>query len=553
MQQSVWCRVVLPAVTGGCLLLGAAPPVIGQTPPDERRAERPEALGRVDFGVSCAPSVTQEFDRGIALLHHMTYPAALEAFERVTRSDPGCALAYWGAAMTLFQPLWPNRPTASDLSRGWTLVQEARLRMAGGGRDSMFVATGEAFFDPAGEPEYWARIERWADAMTDLYVAHPDDREVRALFALAHLATASRGDARAHHEEAAAVLATILAEEPTHPGAVHYTIHANDFDVREHESLHVVRSYGDIAPANAHALHMPTHIFVRLGEWQQVIDWNRRAAAAALQQRVGPAGEHVWDEFPHAIEYLVYAELQRGNDASARELIRSLHETPDLEPSFKTAFHFASTASRFSVERQDWAQAAVVPVRAPADLDWDLFPWPEALAWFTRGFGAAHLPGSEATVVESLGHLERLRQRAAAMGEPLFSTQIEILRLEVTAWQALAEGDGERAVRTLEDAVELEQRTPKHPVTPGATAPARELLGDLLLALGEPARARDAYLASSTAAPGRFNTTLGLARSSAAVGDADTARSHYRALLDAAAPASRRPALAEARAYLARG
>lgn len=543
MSQARRFCTVLPALAGGCLLLWPTPRVSAQ-------AQSAEPLGAVDFAVSCDSSVVEEVDRGLALLHHMTYPAALAAFQAVTQRDPGCAIGYWGAAMTLFQPLWPNRPSGQDLSRGWELMLEARRRTTESGREAMFVATGEAFFSPEGEPDYWTRIERWADATADLYRAFPQDREVRAFFALSRLATASRGDAEEHHAEAARVLATILAEEPSHPGAVHYTIHANDFDAREHESLHVVRSYGEIAPANAHALHMPTHIFVRLGDWNEVIAGNRRAAAAALQQRVGPEGTYVWDEFPHAVEYLVYAHLQRGDDAAAEALIDTLRQTQNLQPSFKTAFHFASTAVRHAVERRDWELASQLPVRMPAELDWDSFPWPEALVWFARGLGAAHLAGGGPVLNESLQHLARLGRDASAMGEALFASQIEILRLEVAAWQALAEGDRDGARRMLGEAVALEERTPKHPVTPGPMAPARELLGDLYFAMQEPGAAREAYAASNIRAPGRLNTLLGLARASRALGDLEAARSHYQAVADRAAESSARPGVLEARDYL---
>jgi tetratricopeptide (TPR) repeat protein len=313
-----------------------------------------------------------------------------------------------------------------------------------------------------------------------------------------------------------------------------------------------VRSYGDIAPANAHALHMPTHIFVRLGTWDEVIDWNRRAAEAALTQRVGAGGEYVWDEFPHAIEYMVYAHLQQGDDSAAAAAVRNLVATADLQPSFKTAFHHASTASRLALERADWAGAVGVPVRAPGSLDWDLFPWPEAVSWHTRGLGGAHT-GADDVVVESLGRLADLQGRATRSGEALFAAQIEILRLEVAAWQALAAGDRSGALERLEEAVQLEERTPKHPVTPGPTIPAREFLGDLYAALGEPGPARDAYRASNNRAPGRFNTLLGLARSSAALGDDRAARDYYRALLDGAVASSTRPGVLEARAFLGEG
>ena len=543
MSQARRFRTV--ALAGACLLLLTAPPL-------SARVQSAEQLGAVDFAVSCDATVVEEFDRAVALLHHMTYPAARTAFQDVTQRDPECALGYWGAAMTLFQPLWPNRPSADDLRRGRELMQEARRRVPGSGREAMFVATGEAFFSREGEPDYWTRVQRWADATADLHRAYPSDREARAFYALTLLATASRGDAEAIHAEAARVLASILAEEPRHPGAVHYTIHANDFDARERESLHVVRSYGEIAPTNAHALHMPTHIFVRLGDWDDVIAGNRRAAAAALQQRVGLGGTYVWDEFPHAVEYLVYAQLQRGDDAAAEALIDSLWQTPNIQPSFKTAFHFASTAVRYAVERHDWERASSLPVRTPPDLDWDSYPWPEALVWFARGLGAAHLADEGHVVEESLSHLARLGDRASEMGEALFASQIDILRLEVEAWHAFAGGNADNAQRLLREAVALEERTPKHPVTPAPMAPARELLGDLYLAMQNPSAAREAYAASNARAPGRLNTLLGLARASANLGDTEAASSYYQMLAGGAAESSTRPAVLEARDYLRR-
>ena len=541
------CRVARIVAFVCCSLLWGVPPAAGQAEREGRR----ETLGEVDFGVACSPSVADAFDRAVALLHHMTYPAALTAFEAVIRADPDCALGYWGAAMTLFQPLWPNRPSADDLSRGWELAREARSRVAPVGRESGFVATAEAFFSPKGEPDYWARIERWAGASSQLFARYPDDREVRAFFALSHLASASLGDPATHHEEAAAVLATILAEEPTHPGAVHYLIHANDFNGRERESLEVVRRYGEIAPANAHALHMPTHIFVRLGEWGQVVEWNRGAAAAALAQPVGPAGEYVWDEYPHAIEYMVYAELQRADDGAVRQLIHELRETSNLQPTFKTAFHIASTTVRAAVEPRDWARAVELTVPSVPALSWASFPWPEALIWFGRGLGATRIGGADAVVDESLERLTDLSRSDAAQAEPIFAQQIEILRMELMAWKAFAAGDRDGAVRQLEDAATLEERSPKHPVTPGPIAPARELLGDMYLAMQNPRSALDAYRAADAYAPGRFNTVLGMARASAMAGDADAARRYYQQLLDGVASTSTRAAVAEARAYVA--
>lgn len=505
------------------------------------------ALGHVAFDLSCAPPAKEEFRRGLALFHHMTYPVAYSVFESVTELDEGCAMGYWGMGMTLFQPLWPTRPSDSDLEQGWELMKIARDQSNGAERERAFIRTGEAFFDPQGSPDYWTRVQRWADASAELHEMYPDDHEAQALHALSVLATASlHGDPGGHHARAASMLAEILAEEPTHPGAVHYTIHANDFAGRADRSLDVVRSYGEIAPENPHALHMPTHIFVRLGFWDEVVEWNIRAAEAALAQTAGPNGEYVWDEFPHAIGYLTYAYLQQADDDAAAESIRRLQAVPNLQPTFKTAFHLASTAARYALERNAWEAAATLAARPSDRLQWDQFPWPEAISVFARGLGAAHAGDLEAAE-ESSRRLSDLVEEMQRSGEAVFVAPIEIMRLELRAWYEKESGNPERALELMKEAVELEERTPKHPVTPGAILPAKELLGDLHLSLNDPARALVAYRATNAEVPGRFNTILGLARSYAALGDREAAERFYARLLALAPSDSDRPGFIEAR------
>lgn len=531
-----------PALTGVIILASAA-----CLPPGP--VVESESLGTVSFGTSCDPSVGDDFNRAVALLHHMTYPVAQAAFRAVRERDPACAIAYWGEAMTLFQPLWPTRPSTSDLERGWELMLSARAQGTGTPRENLFLAAGEAFFDPDGDPDYWTRIERWVEATTAVYTAYPDDLEAAVFFALANLAqSALSGDPAATNARSAEVLTGVLAAESTHPGAVHYTIHANDLSGRERESLGVVRSYGEIAPQNPHALHMPTHIFVRLGEWSESIDWNLRAAEAALVQRVGPSEEYVWDEYPHAVEYLIYAYLQQGDDWAALRLIEALGDVPDLQPSFKTAFHIASTGARFTLERQEWEAASRLQVRQPTTLDWDRFPWPEAVVWYARGMGAAHM-AEESTVEESLVALARLSNKASESGEPYFATQIRILELELQGWHALVRDDSGGAIELLTAALALENAIPKHPVTPGATLPAGELLGDAYLALGDAELARDAYSASNDRIPGRLNSLLGLARASVALDDPTSAHAYYSEILSRTTASSDRAGVVEARAF----
>lgn len=525
------------------VMLGASCAV----PPSPQESD---ALGDVHFAVSCSAETQADFDHAVALLHHMTYPLARTEFEQILRLDPGCAMAHWGVAMTLFQPLWPTRPSPADLKRGWEAVQAAAVQPPPTERERLYLATVEAFFRAPDEPDYWARIARWETALEETYRANEDDPEAAAFYALALLATAPPGDgARAHHERAAEILLGIHATRPRHPGAVHYLIHANDVRGRERESLEIVRSYGAIAPRNPHALHMPTHIFTRIGSWEEVIDWNERAAEAALEHPAGDDGQYVWDEFPHAIEYLVYAHLQRGDDRAAAAARDRLLGTVLLQPSFKTAFHVASIPARYALERHAWEEAAaLVPRPDVAGLDWDRFPWPEAVTWFARGLGSARLDDAEGAR-RAVDRLDALEAAAAASGEVLFSAKIRALKLAVAAWLASLEGDRERAETLMRSAADLEVSTPKPPVTPGPTLPGFELLGELLLEHGAPERALEAFDQSLELSPGRFNSLLGAARAARALGDVQSAREYYAMLIETSIAGSTRPALAEARAF----
>lgn len=509
------------------------------------------AAGAVHFPVSCSAPARAGFDRALTLLHHMTYPQAREAFAAVVATDSDCAMAHWGIAMTLFQPLWPTRPGPEARALGWNEARKAKALAAPTRREQLFVTAAEAFFlDPVSD-DYWLRIRRWAEASQEMHAAFPDDDEAAVFAALGLLATTPADrNTREHADRSAAILLQVLARNPDHPGAMHYLVHANDVPGRERESLEITRKYESIAPDNPHALHMPTHIYTRLGDWDGVVRGNLRAADAALKHPAGDHGQFVWDEFPHAIEYLVYALLQQGKDEEAATQVRRLHATARLEPSFKTAFHLASTQARLALERRDWAAAAAIVPRQPSSLDWDRFAWPESVAQFARGLGALRT-----------GHMDEARTAAArlaaleattdASGETLFARNIGVSRLELEAWLAQAEGETDAALARMREAATLEAATPKHAVTPGPTLPAAEQLGDLLMEQRQPAAALAAYRQSIEHQPRRFNALLGAARAAAATGDTAAARAWYRELLDVAGDGTREPALAEARRTVA--
>jgi tetratricopeptide (TPR) repeat protein len=507
-----------------------------------------EALGTVDFQVSCAEAARPAFDRALGFLHHMMYEQARATFERIVESDPECGMAHWGIATTLFQPLWPTRPSADDLSRGWSEIQKAQAKLPETERERHLVAATEAFFREPETADWWTRIRRWAEAMEAAYRAAPDDLDVAALYALSRLSLASVTENRAAlHDEAGGVLRAVYAKEPTHPGAVHYTIHANDMTGRADRSLDIVRSYGDIAPQVPHALHMPTHIFVRLGAWPEVITWNRRSADAALKY---PAGDAVSHHYPHATDYLVYAFLQMGKDDDAKAVVDETLARTGYQRSFISAFHLAAVPARYAVERREWAEAAVLEPRSPDDLPWDNALWAEGLTWLARGLGAVHtgdLDGAR-KAEERLG---TLRDAARAADEQAFASYIEVDRLILAGWIARAQDDSEEAVRLIRAAAELESTLEKHPVTPGALLPPYEALGDLLLDLDRPAEALEAYQASDEVWPRRYNTLLGAARAAAAAGDRKAAETQYAELLDLAG-GSTRPGVVEANEYLKR-
>jgi len=521
-------------------------------PPPPKPAAPPaptEQPGSVHFPVSCDASAQADFDRAVTLLHHMTYPQARAAFQEIAEHDPGCAMAQWGIAMTLFQPLWPTRPSAADLQQGWDAMQKARALAPPTARERDFIASAAAFFQEPESTDYWARIARWETGMAALHAAFPDDIEASAFYALALLASARPGpSAQEHSRRAVELLEPVLRDNPSHPGAMHYLIHANDLPGREHNDLDIVHGYEKVAPDNPHALHMPTHIYTRLGDWDGVIRGNLRAEAAALKYPAGDSGQYVTDEFPHAIEYLVYAYLQQAEDQKAAAQIKRLYATAHLEPTVKTAFHLASTRARYALERHAWTEAAALEPRKPATVDWDSYPWPEAVTWFARGYGAVRR-GNDAEARSALGPLQELEGRAAKAGEEIFARQIQILRLDLAAWAAHAMHDDESAITTLQQAVELENSTPKPAVTPAPTIPATELLGDLLTELKRPKEALATYQVSLLRYPKRFNSTLGAARSFAAVDDAAGAEKMYCQLL-ALAPHGNRAEIGEARRFV---
>ncbi|PXX97366.1 tetratricopeptide repeat protein [Halomonas sp. LBP4] len=503
-------------------------------------------IGTVDFRVSCDDAVKQRFDRALGLMHHMMYEQARAEFGAITETDPNCAMAHWGVATTLFQPLWPERPDQAALQRGWDEISKAIDLEPETERERLLVDATAGFFREPDTAAYWDRIDRWAKGMAAAYEANPDDLDTAALYGLSLVAVAARAEDRNPLlDEAEAVLRAVWEEESTHPGAIHYSIHATDVEGRAENALDLVEVYADIAPEVTHARHMPSHIYVRLGKWSEVIDWNRRSVDAALRS---PVNDSISLHYLHGSDYLVYGYLQKGNDTKAQEIFEEAMAHDNHQPSFAAAFHAAAIPARLAVEQRDWGRATALKPRTPDYLPWDQSLWAEGLTWYARGLGGVH-SGELDIAHEAEERLKALRDQAKAEGEDVFATYLEVDRRILSGWIAHADDDIGEAIELMQSAAELEGTTEKHPITPGALLPPYEALGDLLLTRDRPAEALEAYRASDEIWPGRYNTLLGAARAAQAAEDDTAAREYYRQLLEIAGD-SERDAIREARAFV---
>jgi tetratricopeptide (TPR) repeat protein len=515
-------------------------------PNQEVNAQQYE-YGKVDFGVSCSETVQADFDRAMAMLHNMMYATAREDFKEIAETKPNCAMAHWGIATTLFQPLWGTRPGKEDLQQGWDLMEKARDLVDSDREEYLIESTAEFFREPE-SAEFWTRIQRWADAMEAAYEAYPDDADVAALYGLSRLAIAQTAEDRDPlHDEAEEVLRNVYEQIPSHPGAIHYSIHATDVDGRAENALDMVEAYGKIAPDVPHALHMPTHIYVRLGDWDEVINWNQRSAEAALNHPVNGATSH---HYVHAIDYLIYAYLQLGEDDKIEPLLKEVRDNEPHQASTVATFHHAAMQARLAVETRDWEKALKLEPRTPEYLPWNEFPWAEGLTWLAKGLGAVH-NGDMNTANEAKQKLKELRDGAKASGAGDMATYIEIDRLILVGQIAHAEGNEKKAVELIKSAAELESSTEKHPVTPGALLPPNEALGDLLMELDRPAEALQAYEASNETWPERYNTLLGAARAAKAAENMSAAQNYYEKLL-ANVGDSERTSISEAKDFIAK-
>lgn len=475
----------------------------------EHAADSPDRLGTVHFQTSCAPAVAPQFDRGIALLHSFEFAASVREFEGVLAADSSCAMAWWGIARSRWgNPMVPNIRPASALQRGWEAV-EAAQRVAGSATDrerGYIAAVSQLYQDPGRDQR--ARLLAYEEAMAALAAMYPDDTEARIFHAISVVGTASPSDKTyANQLRAGAMLEQLFRVHPNHPGLAHYIIHSYDVPALAERAQAAAERYADIAPAAAHALHMPSHTFTRVGMWDQSIRTNLRSMAAAEQQES-------LAEALHAADYAVYAYLQLGEDSAALAI---LHRLPELAARFDPAaitgaapgsagiFALAAMPARYVLERGAWQEAARLTAASTA------YPYAEAMTWFAKALGAART--GELTVAQAaVDTLAAIQARLAQSREDYWAEQVAIQQLGAAAWLDLASGRGELALQRMREAATREAATEKSAVSPGPLAPARELLGDMLLELDQPVEARRAYEASLEREPERRRSFEGLRR-----------------------------------------
>jgi hypothetical protein len=495
-----------------------------------------EKLGTVDFVVSCAAPVRPKFQRAVALLHSFAYEESELAFREVLAADPACAMAHWGIAMTLFHPVWAAAnptaaPSAAELARGLEEAEKAATPGPPTARERDYVAAVKAFYAGSDHLDHLARSVAFARAMEQVHRRYPADKEAAIFYGLALLGMASPADKTyAVQKEAADVLNRVLPSAPDHPGIAHYVIHSFDYPALAELALPAARAYARIAPSAPHALHMPSHIFTRLGLWDESIAGNLASAEAARRMvaRLHP-GATAFDEL-HALDYLEYAYLQTGRDAEASGVLQQVKKVATLDASnFAAAYALAAVPARHALERRDWAAAASLTL-APSSFPWSRFPHTEGIIQFARAVGAARrsdLAGARTAAAR----LEEIAQQLEARKDAYWAGQVRILLGQASAEIAHAEGRTQEAVALMRAAADLEDGTEKSPVTPGSILPARETLADLLLETGDAAGALAAYDASLRVAPGRYHSLAGAARAAEAAGDAARARGYYALLV----------------------
>lgn len=504
-------------------------------------------VGTVSFQTSCAPAAQEPFNRAVAYLHSFEFLNAISLFGDVSKADPSCGMAYWGIALSRWgNPFAIGQKSSSQLAEGHKAIGSALQAGLKTERERAYVAAASELYESPEHRSQRERILAYRDAMSLVASKYSDDMEASIFYALSLAAAAQPTDkSYADFLKAGAILEPLFATHPDHPGLAHYIIHSYDVPQLAPRALGAASRYAKIAPVAPHALHMPSHTFTRVGYWQESIDTNIASAAAA--KRDGSTSEEL-----HATDYCTYAYLQTAQDSAARRMLDSLPEIrkrfqEDLggsaAPPSAGYFALAAIPARWALERRAWAEAALIEPRESA------FPYIEAMAYYARALGASRI-GEIAKARSAVEKLQEIRDSLKQSREAYWSEQVEIERRTAGAWLTLAEGRSTDALAEMRTAADEEDATEKSAVTPGPLAPARELLGEMLLELHEPLQALQAFEGTLLKEPNRFRAIYGAARAAAAAGNGSQARTYYGSLVKLCVRGDSRPELVEAKHYL---
>ncbi|MGH7630803.1 MAG: hypothetical protein ACREOF_15735 [Gemmatimonadales bacterium] len=537
----------LSVACGAALAISfVGPPLLSAQEHDQAHQHDIGRLGRVVFPVSCAPEAQRRFEHAMGVLHSFWWEEGNRAFGAVLAADSSCAMAHWGIALNAWGNPFAGGPAGPALTRGAQAAAKAAALPVKTARERGFIAAAAALYRDAESTPSAARLQTYADTMTRLYRDFPGDREIAIYYALSLVATAPRTDTTfAQQRKAIAILEPLFARHPDHPGLAHYIIHAADTPRLASLGLPAARRYAKIAPAAPHAQHMPSHIFVRLGLWDETVASNWESFRAGMDYARAAGLPAATPSELHALDYAIYGYLQRGQDSAAGAAVATAEglKVTDAQ-ALIAAYNGTAIRARISLEQGEWGAAAAFPL--PDD---SAPPMAAALSRFTRAIGSARNGQPDAARAE-VAALDAIAASLEAKQETYWSRVVRIKRDAAGAWALFAAGDTAAALAQAHAAAEDEEVTDKHQVTPGELLPARELEGDMLLAVGRYAQAREAYRAILVREPGRARSIFGAARAAELAGDKAAAATGYREYLKLMEKADgRRTELATARAF----
>jgi len=490
-------------------------------------------FGKVEFGTSCSEKVRANFNLATALLHSFEYAEAEKVFAKVIDEDPDCVMAYWGVAMSNFHPLWAP-PTKEELEKGSKTIALARSIDSKSERESDYLEVAAALYDDWSTLDHKTRLLKFENAAEKNYQKYSSDNEAKIFYALALSAASDPRDKTfAKQRKAGELLSTIFASQPNHPGIAHYLIHVYDYPELAELGLAAARKYASIASSSAHALHMPSHIFTRLGLWEEAAQSNINSMTAARCYAENSGMQGHWDEELHGLDYLVYAYLQQARDDKAKEQLEYLGSMLSVFPqNFKDAYTMAAVPTRYALERKSWAEAAALELK-PSNFPWNDFSWERSIVSFGRVLGAVHIHKPDVAKA-SLAELQKNHAELLKNKKTYEANQVQIQIKASEAWMQFYGGNKGDAIRLMTEAADMEDATEKHPVTPGEVIPARELLGDMYMEHGEFAKALEAYEADLKRHAGRFNGLYGAAIAAKKAGQTKKAATYFEQLKAAA-------------------